>query len=89
MKVKPTHGEAFYQRKKAFESSETSALNMRAFDTIPPRMGRAKAVKYYTNKLRRVFDETLGEIVNMRDFIKPEHYHDYMDLKKDLNKLRG
>ena len=86
MKTKPTHGEAFYQRKKEFEANETSALNMRAFDTIPPRMGRTKAVKYYTNKLRKVFGV---EAVNRTDFAKVEDYYDYYEAERILNKLRG
>ena len=45
LKIKKlTHGEAFFERKKAFEQSNASALNMRSFDTIPPRMSREKAL---------------------------------------------
>ena len=86
MKNKLSHGEAFFQRKKEFEANETSALNMRAFDTIPPRMGRAKAVKYYTDKLRKVFGV---EAANRSDFAKVEDYYDYYEAERILNKLRG
>jgi hypothetical protein len=78
---KLTHGEAFFERKKAFELSETSALNMRAFDTIPPRMSRDKAVEYYTDKLRKVFGVEDKE-VTPKDFLKTEHYYDYFEAKR-------
>lgn len=81
---KLTHGEAFFERKKAFEQSATSALNMRAFDTIPPRMSRDKAVKYYTDKLRKVFGVEDNEI---KDFIKPEHRFDYFEAQKILERI--
>ena len=86
MKVKQTHGEAFFQRKKDFEANETSALNMRAFDTIPPRMGRAKAVKYYTDKLRKVFGV---EAVNRKDYECDEYDYDCFEAERHLNKIRG
>lgn len=82
---KLTHGEAFFERKKAFEQSETSALNMRAFDTIPPRMSRDKAVKYYTDKLRKVFGVEDNEI---KDFINPEHRFDYFEARRILEKMK-
>lgn len=83
---KLTHGEAFFERKKAFEQSTTSALNMRAFDTIPPRMGRSKAVKYYTEKLRKVFGIEEKE-VTQKDFLKTDHFYDYHETQRILEKM--
>lgn len=83
-KEKLTHGEAFFERKKAFEQSNTSALNMRAFDTIPPRMGREKALKYYCEKLRKVFGI---EHHDKSEFIKPEHSFDYYEAQRILERM--
>ena len=85
LKIKKlTHGEAFFERKKAFEQSNASALNMRSFDTIPPRMSREKALQYYGKKLREVFGTQDQE---PDDFISAEHRFDYYEAQRILERM--
>jgi len=79
-----TYGEAYAQRQEDLYNYKYTFDNCPMLKPHNDRMPRAKAVKYYNNKLEKVFDNLGYEKVGTRlkDFDTTEDYYDYHEAKK-------
>lgn len=76
-----THGEAYVFRRQNIDFTHDLDKILRSFDRLPKKMDRKDSLKYYSDKLRKVFgvDE-----VSKRDFIKIDDYFDYFEARRLL-----
>lgn len=55
--AKLTHGETIFQRRQNINlSQQITRIQMSISSKIPPRMGYEKAIKYYKNKLDKIWE---------------------------------
>lgn len=79
LNLKTTHGEAYYQRRANIDFTHDLDKIFRSLERLPKRMPRKEALRYYGDKLRKVFGI---EEVSPRDFRHIEEFFDYYEAQR-------